>query len=298
MLRRWLLAGGALALLVVLGALWTSDSWATGMLVMAPSPGFEPVAPPGDVSQVIDVERAGARVRAWVLEPLQAPRGTVLVLHGIRDGKLHQLSAARAHVARGLRAVVVDSRGHGESSGRFLTYGVEESRDLSELLDRLQDRGRFMPPLAVVGSSYGAATALLLAARDARVRTVVASAPFASLREVIPAYLRWIGGPLGGLVPAAWIDARLAYASAQAGFDPAAACPRCVAPRIAASVLLIHSRDDERIPFSHTVAIHAALRSPKRLLPVAGVGHVDTNRAPGVEAAIARWLTERLAPAP
>lgn len=283
------LLGGA-----VLTALWTSDSWVTGMLVMAPSPGFEPITPPSGI-HAVEVERAGARIRAWVLEPTQPPTATVLLLHGIRDSKLHQLSAARAHVARGVRVVLVDSRGHGESSGRFLTYGVEESRDLMALLDRLDEEGRFVPPLAVVGSSYGAATALLFAARDPRVHTVVASAPFASLREVIPAYLRWIGGPFAALVPDAWIDARVAHAAALAQFDPAQACPRCVAPTIKASVLLIHSRDDERIPFQHSVAIHAALRTPKRLLLVSGVGHVETNRAAGAEAAITSWLSEKLA---
>lgn len=36
--------------------------------------------------------------------------------------------------------MAVDLRGHGESSGRWLTYGVRESADLKALVDRLAER--------------------------------------------------------------------------------------------------------------------------------------------------------------
>lgn len=284
----------ALGLTLILSAtvawFFAGEGLAMGMLVMAPSPRFAPRPPPSDVADVVDVERAGARVRSWVFEPAGEPKGTVLLLHGIRDSKASLLDSARAHTRRGLRAVAVDSRGHGESSGRFLTYGVEESRDLRALVDALEARGRLTAPLAVAGSSYGAATALLFAARDPRVRTVVASAPFASMREVVAAYLRFFAGALGALIPQPFIDARIDRVAKRAGFDPDLACPRCVAPRIDSAVLLIHSRDDERIPYGHSLAIYDALKCRKRLMLVDGVGHVSTNLAPGVSEAIERWL--------
>ena len=261
------------------------------MLVLAPAPDGEREALPAGVHEAIEVERAGARVRGWLLEPATGrARGTLLMLHGIRDRKRNLLGRAREHAARGHRVIAVDSRGHGESSGRYLTYGVEEARDLVAVLDALAARQPLVKPLAVVGSSYGAATALQLAALDPRVDRVVAIAPFASLREVVPAYLAWILGPPGRWLPAQLVDELIDGAAAQANFDADDACPRCVASRIAAAVLLVHSRDDERIPWQHSVAIARALQSRHELLLVNGASHVRVGDAPGVAEATQRWL--------
>jgi alpha-beta hydrolase superfamily lysophospholipase len=278
-------------LVVLFAAGWsTHGSWAPGMLVSAPSPDGLPAEPPHDVRQLVAVTRDAATVRAWVFDPPQRPRGTVLLLHGIRDSKLHLVDAARRHAARGLRAVAVDSRGHGESSGRYLTYGVEESRDLVALVDQLERRALLVRPLAVVGTSYGAATALQFAAIDARADKVVALAPFASLRQVVRSYLEWILAAPARFIPAPVVDGLIDDAARRAGFDPDHACPRCVAPQIRAAVLLVHSRDDERIPWRHSVEIRDALRSRNELLLVDGVRHVAVGRGAGVEQATRRWL--------
>jgi alpha-beta hydrolase superfamily lysophospholipase len=260
------------------------------MLVAAPYPQGVPAQRPAGVRAAIAVTRNGATVRAWVFEPDGPPRGTVLLLHGIRDRKLQLVPEARRHAARGLRAVAVDSRGHGESSGRYLTYGVEEAQDLAALVDELERRGLLARPLAVVGNSYGAATALLYAAIDARIDRVAALAPFASLRQVVRAYLGWVLGPPAAWVPGGVVDRLIDESAQRAGFDPDRACPRCVAPRIRAPVLLVHSRDDERIPWRHSVEIHDALKARKKLVLVAGVGHVRVARAAGVREEIQRWL--------
>jgi pimeloyl-ACP methyl ester carboxylesterase len=261
------------------------------MLVLAPQPYGGREAIPHDVHDEIGIARAGALIRAWVFEPAAGPpRGTVLLLHGIHSRKRHMLGQARVHAAQGYRVIAVDSRGHGESSGKYLTYGVEESRDLVAVLDEVARRGELVQPLAVVGSSYGAATALQLAAQDPRVQRVVAMAPFASLREVVPAYLEWVLGPRARWLPGTMIDELIDRATEHAGFDPNAACPRCVAPRITAAVLLVHSRDDERIPWRHSVAIARALNARHQLMLVDGVDHVHVGDAPGVAQATERWL--------
>jgi hypothetical protein len=51
-------------------------------------------------------------------------------------------------------------------------------------------------------------------------------------------------------------------------------------------VLLIHSRDDERIPYVHSQEIRAALGPRARLMLVSGVGHVAVGKAPGVQRAV------------
>jgi pimeloyl-ACP methyl ester carboxylesterase len=91
------------------------------------------------------------------------------------------------------------------------------------------------------------------------------------------------------------VDELVDDASARAGFDADAACPRCVAPKIRAAVLLIHCRDDERIPWQHSAAIAAALVSRHELMLIDGAGHVGVGEGRGVATAIERWLDAPLA---
>ncbi len=281
---------------VLLGAVaWaTVHSWAPLLIVGTWASGYAPGPVPKGVAHTVEIERPGAKVRAWVLDPDGVARGTLLLLHGIRDNKKGLLASGRTHRRRGFRAVLVDSRGHGESSGRWLTYGVEESRDLKALVDELAHRGMLTTPLGVIGSSYGAATAIQYAAIDPRLKAVVALASFASLREVVPCYLAWFLGPLASLLPASLARDVVNAAGERAGFDPDAACPRCAAPHIQAPLLLIHSRDDERIPWRHSAKIRDAAKVPVRLFLVSGVRHADVGKAPGVSEAVRDWLDRHL----
>lgn len=281
----------ALLLAMMLFAAWrTRSSWVTGMMVLAPSTHPHRMIAPDGVVETVEVHRAGSVIRAWMFEPVGPPRGTLVMLHGIRDTKRNLVPGALRHASRGWRVLAVDSRGHGESTGRYLTYGVEESRDLVALVDQLDARALLARPLAVVGTSYGAATALQFAARDPRVERLVAFAPFASLRAVVPAYVSWILGWPGRLVPAPVLDQLIDDSARTAGFDPDLACPRCSASQIRAAVLLVHCRDDERIPWQHSVAIRAALKAPSRLMLLERGGHLGVADSPGVQGATDRWL--------
>jgi pimeloyl-ACP methyl ester carboxylesterase len=205
-----------------------------------------------------------------VLEPRLPPRATILVLHGIRDQKDY-LRHVGLHLAEaGYRAVLVDSRGHGRSSGAYLTWGVQEARDLSQLVDAL---GFGDGPLGVFGESYGAAVSIQWGAHDPRVRAVVAVAPFSSLREIIPDWFRLNVPVLGRLLPRAFFRRAVEKGARLAGFDPDAACPREAAARSHAPVLILHGADDITVPFAESESI--ARRAPDRvkLVRVDGQDH-------------------------
>jgi hypothetical protein len=119
----------------------------TGRVVLATDdPNDDDIADIGVDRQLrIDVSRdvAPASLSVWVLEPPEKPKATVFVLHGHADCKESFLPTAQAFKSAGYRAVLVDLRGHGHSSGEYLTFGVQESRDLVEVLDaRLNDDHR------------------------------------------------------------------------------------------------------------------------------------------------------------
>src|SRR5688500_6385663 len=94
----------------------------------------------------VRLETAGgspsATVVSWLIEPQgSAPRGTVVLLHGVRMDRRSLVEVGVDFANAGYRSVLMDLRGHGESTGSYLTYGAVEARDVSALLDQLGARG-------------------------------------------------------------------------------------------------------------------------------------------------------------
>jgi len=112
-------------------------------------------------------------------------RGTVFVLHGYGVDSLSMLPWAVTVAEAGYQGVLVDLRGHGESTGRQVGFGTVETTDLHQVLDRLSALGKVRGPVAVMGESFGAALALRWAATDPRIAAVVALAPYAELESAI-----------------------------------------------------------------------------------------------------------------
>jgi pimeloyl-ACP methyl ester carboxylesterase len=215
--------------------------------------------------------------------------GTVFVLHGIRDSKESLLSWARNLEASGYRVVLVDLRGHGRSTGDFLSYGVQESHDLVQVLDALDREGLAPGPIGAMGHSYGAATAIQWAARDSRVRAVVAVAPFASLREVVQGYARIA-------LPGWLVERALARARVRGAFDTDEASPARAMSRTEAAILLVHGRADRQVPAWHSERLQATRPQRTELVLVDGAGHNDVAGSPRTRLAerAATWFAAYL----
>jgi alpha-beta hydrolase superfamily lysophospholipase len=268
-------------------------------LVRAPNAGraIEPIE--GELR--VDVGPPAASLAIEIVEPTTAapaPRGTVLVLHGIQDRKETYRPFADAFAAAGYRAVLVDLRGHGRSSGEHLTFGATDSRDLVQVVDALAAQGRLAEPLASYGHSYGAAAALQHAARDPRVRAVVTTNTFASMRDVVPpialAYASWWQRPFVRF----GIQPTITRAGRIAGFDPDDASPLRAIVRTDAAILLIHARGDTFISSKNAERMKAAAAPERtRLLLLDGEEHNSILTGPAAEriaAEAVEWFGERL----
>ncbi len=217
------------------------------------------------------------------------PRGTVIVLHGIRDRKESMRGFGAMLVASGFRAVLVDLRGHGRSTGDWLSYGVVESRDLVTVVDDLSARHVIVGNVGVLGLSYGAATAIEWASIDPRVKAVVAIAPFTSLRAVVPGYV-----PVK--LPSSFINGCIDDAGQEAGFDPDLASPALAITRSRTPVLLIHGTADDRIPYWHSIELAAAGKGHVELITLAGEGHesIGGDRSGTIRDRGMSWFGDRL----
>jgi pimeloyl-ACP methyl ester carboxylesterase len=114
-----------------------------------------------------------------------APRGTVLLLHGYGEAQFSMLPWAFELAEDGWRCVLVDLRGHGQSTGRQIFFTVTETNDMNQLLEALARNNELAEPVAAMGESYGGVLALRWKTVNPQVHAVVAIAPYASLSNAV-----------------------------------------------------------------------------------------------------------------
>ena len=203
------------------------------------------------------------------------PVGTILLLHGAYSRSEHLAPTASRFASGGYRCVLVDLRGHGQSTGDRMTYGVRESEDLSQVIDALERRELLTGNLGVYGFSYGGSTALQLAGRDERVRAVVAVAPFNSLRQVAGDLARTRLPGAAWYASDAWIDRTLNEAGRQGGFDFRQADAGAAIRRTDAMVRLIHGTADDFVEPRHSMDLHLAATDHSDVVLIEGADHDD-----------------------
>nr|WP_269809390.1 alpha/beta fold hydrolase [Kineosporia rhizophila] len=112
--------------------------------------------------------------------PERTPAPAVLLAHGFGGSKLSVAADAEDLAGRGYVVLTYSARGFGNSGGLIhLDHPDYEIQDGRRMLDELAGRSEVSksaggdPEVAVVGASYGGALALMLAAADDRVDSIV-----------------------------------------------------------------------------------------------------------------------------
>jgi pimeloyl-ACP methyl ester carboxylesterase len=199
-----------------------------------------------------NIKRFDAYWRPARLREPRESRGTILLLHGYLQNRNYIVPWAVRLAEAGFRCVLVDLRGHGASTGDHISFGAFESRDLSQVLDDLQNRGWDVSRVGLLGVSYGGSVALLTAGRDSRVTAVVAFEPFSSAERAVPELMRAaFASEARGITDRQFAAAHQKEA-AIAGFRWADADIVAALARTRAPVLFIHGDRDSWLSPDHS----------------------------------------------
>ena len=207
---------------------------------------------------------------------------TVIVLHGVKGNRTSVVRYAITLCNANFNVLLFDWRAHGESDGKYVTYGYYERQDVEAAMDFLKNEsGLNCHLIGLAGLSMGAAVALQVAAIDKQIRAVWADSPFASLIRVGTALgRRWTGFPESMVLPFA--RATFKIAAYRAKFDPESVNPLNIAKEIICPVALVHGTEDKTIPYDHSQAIYDLLGSQqKELWIIEGAEHTNCIRRGG-----------------
>ncbi len=188
----------------------------------------------------------GIILHGWFL-PLEKPRATLLFFHGNAGNISHRLDSLEIFHRLGLAVLIFDYRGFGRSEGRPTEAG--NYRD-AEAAWRLLTEQKKIPPedILLFGRSLGAAVAARLAS-SYPARGLILESAFTSVPDM--------AADLYPLFPVRWLS--------RFQFDTRAYLESVTCP-----VLVVHSPDDEIIPFKHGQQLYQTARQPKRFLEIGG----------------------------
>ncbi len=214
----------------------------------------------------------GLRLHASLVQHPQA-KGTILLFHGYRSSWAVDFSISIPfYYALGFSLLVIDQRSHGQSEGRFITFGVRERRDAC--LWAAYAAARFGPrhTLYLGGLSMGATTVLMAAGLPLpeQVRGIVADCGFTSPDAIIRSVIkkRYPFLPVG---PAAAVLNVLTVCFAGFGLREASATEAVRHAQV--PVLFLHGTGDTFVPWQMTQEAFDACAAEKRLLLVDGAEH-------------------------
>jgi len=219
------------------------------MLYLSGVPGRTLTMTPTNVGmdyQDVSIETTdGVTLHGWFITGRSSQ--VLLFFHGNAGNISHRLDSIRLFQDLGLSVLIIDYRGYGQSEGRTTERGIYRDADAAWRY-LIEDRGIVASDIVIFGRSLGASVASRLAAQQQPLALIVESS-FTSVPDIAQHLYPWL--------PARWLS-RLSHATRDYVRD--VRCP----------VLVVHSRDDEIIPFHHGEAIYASANEPRTLLALRG----------------------------
>lgn len=211
----------------------------------------------------------GLSLHAWYVPHAQA-RQTLLFFHGNAGNISHRRESIEIFHALGLNVLIIDYRGYGGSEGTPSEAGLYmDARAAWTYL--ITERGQRAGDIVLFGRSLGAAVASRLAT-EVQPRALVLESCFSSARDVARKVFP--------------ILSRVVYQ--RFNFNTADNVKHVSSP-----LLVLHSPEDEIIPFELGNKVYLAAGEPKRFVELKGDHNTGFLRSrPAYEQAIKAFLDE------
>ena len=188
----------------------------------------------------------GVKLSGWFV-PGKSARGVVLFCHGNAGNISHRLESIQIFHRLGLDVFIFDYRGFGQSEGKPTEPGTY--RDAEAAWRYLVEERQVSPnQIIAFGRSLGGAVAGWLA-QSQTPGALILESTFTSLPDVAARFYPYL--PVRLLL-------RIKYNTAE------------YLGRVNCPVLIVHSRDDEMMPFSQGQRLFEIAPEPKKFLEITG----------------------------
>ncbi len=186
------------------------------------------------------------RIHGWWI-PDERARFSLIFCHGNAGNISHRLDRLKILHALGFQTLMFDYRGYGRSEGDPIESGLYKDAEAAyEWVVKNTDTSKC--PIVVYGESLGGVVALDLALKKERIRAVIVEGTFSSLKDIGKVHMPFIPS----ILTTGKLDAHSRIG------------------KIGAPKLILHSDNDEIIPFSMGQKLYEEAREPKKFVVLNG----------------------------
>lgn len=227
--------------------------------------------------------------------PAENAKATILQFHGYRSHYAVDFSASMQYYHdRGYNLLLVDQRAHGESEGRWITFGIKERFDVLSWVTYLTLMLGEEHPLLLSGVSMGATTVCMAADLELppNVVGIVADCGFTSPADILSIMAKKQYHAPGWLA----VGFLNIFSHLLCGFGLRdSSTPEALA-HTSIPVALFHGLDDPLVPPRMSRQAYEACASKKRLTEFPGAGHGTSwlTDTPRYQAVLEEFLEECL----
>ena len=205
----------------------------------------------------------------WV--PAENPKATIILFHGYHTHYIHDFAGIFSlYHSIGLNLLLVRQRSHGESGGKYITFGVRERKDVRSWVD-FHNRTHGMDNVFLGGMSMGASTLLFAAGEDLppNVRGITADCGFSSPAEILGHIIRQDYH----LPPKLVLPLMEVWARVLGGFSFYECDSRKTLARSKIPVVFIHGTADTFVPCAMSQAAYDACAAQREIHLIEGADH-------------------------
>lgn len=205
----------------------------------------------------------------WV--PAERAVATIVLMHGYRSSMLVDFSLILPYYhSLGLNLLIPHQRSHGQSEGKYITFGVKESRDVHCWLRYLQQE-LYPGKVILSGLSMGASTVLYTASDSLpeNVKGIIGDCGFSSPWDIIAKVYKGVTKlPAWPVMWAADLCARIF-----GGFSLKEKDTRITLANTNLPILLLHGKADDFVPCYMSQQAYDACSGKKTIVLVENAGH-------------------------
>ncbi len=214
----------------------------------------------------------------WIKNDLVPKKAIMLFVHGVGGCKEHFLNLSKNLTKIGIESILIDSRAHGESGGKYCTYGYKEKKDISNVIDFVKEKNDSIP-IGIWGNSMGGAIAIQALEFDTRIKFGIIESTFTSLNQIVYDYQK---SYIYGIGVKFLCNIALKEAGKIANFNPDFVSPVTSVKQIKQPVLIVHGEKDEKIKFEYGKLLFSNLKSDnKKFIAIKNGGHFDLSEKGG-----------------
>ena len=200
---------------------------------------------------------------------------TIIIFHGYRSSGIRDFSCAvRLYNELGLNVLLVDQRSHGRSEGKYITFGVNERKDVAAWINYVLKKCGSDCEIVLGGLSMGATTVMMAAGTSLpkNVTGIIADCGFTSPKEIIfkVAKTRYhVGGAILPLV----VGIMNVYCRIFGRFNIYGLSTVDSLKKSHIPIIIIHGAADGFVPYWMSERNFEAANEPKKLITVKNADH-------------------------